>query len=288
MTLWLFTASDLKTFVLPISVFAFFCICSGPPLVSEDTPFSFRIALASAPKVLLWSWTNTLVFDLSNQRRPESVAEDALNKPWRPLPAARITAAQTERLLFLAIPVALMSSYFMGAMEETSYVICMSWMYNDLGGSDHNFLVRNILIAIAYMVWGSGALKVALGGASTLTATTYVWLAVVGVIVFTTIAVQDIKDQEGDRARERRTAPLVLGERVTRLLLATFIVGWSLICPLLWSATLLGVLAYTASGALLGMRIMQGHSKEMDRDSWRLWSYWLVALFALPLGRSVG
>ena len=256
--------------------------------MSEDNPSTFGAALASTPKVLTWTWINTLVFDLSNQRHPQSIAEDTLNKPWRPLPAARITVAQTERLLFLTIPVALMSSYIIGGLEETTYIICGSWMYNDLGGSDHNFLVRDILIAVAYMVWACGALKVALGGTSALASTTYAWLAIVGVIIFTTISVQDLKDQEGDRVRKRHTAPLVLGGRVTRLLLAAFIVSWSFVCPLLWDATLLGLLTYIAFGALLGMRIMQGRSQDKDGDAWKLWSCWLVALFALPLTRNIG
>ena len=42
-----------------------------------------------------------------NRRNPTAVIEDALNKPWRPLPSVRITVSETRRLLLFCLSVVL-------------------------------------------------------------------------------------------------------------------------------------------------------------------------------------
>ena len=69
--------------------------------------------------MLLWTWLNTLVFVLANQRLPDAVTEDALNKPWRPIPAGRITMARTRRLLIVAVPLSYGAVCVLGGKEET-------------------------------------------------------------------------------------------------------------------------------------------------------------------------
>lgn len=71
------------------------------------------------PKVLLWTRLNIVVFDLANQRLPESIIEDQLNKPSRPLAAGRIKATQTRSLLLLTIPLVLATTcFYLGSYEE--------------------------------------------------------------------------------------------------------------------------------------------------------------------------
>ncbi|KIM78588.1 hypothetical protein PILCRDRAFT_11056 [Piloderma croceum F 1598] len=70
-TLFLFTKSDVKTTVIPVSVFA----AAATPLVSFDC----------LPHVIFWVWLHLLQFDVSNQYLDPT--EDALNKPDRPIPS---------------------------------------------------------------------------------------------------------------------------------------------------------------------------------------------------------
>jgi len=55
--------------------------------------------------VIAWNWLNLVVFDLANQRFPDAVKEDALNKPRGPIPAGYITPKQMRQVLLASIPV---------------------------------------------------------------------------------------------------------------------------------------------------------------------------------------
>ena len=285
-TLWLFTASDITTFVFPQTAFGIFSALAGPPLTTNHSP-SLSEILWRIPYVVLWTWLSTLVFGLANQRLSDSVLEDKLNKPWRPLPAGRISQEQTRRLLFFAIPTSLGVIHFsMGPTEEMVLLFCLTWMYNDLGGSDNNFLVRNLIIAVAYTLYGIGALRVACNHPLwTINTNAIVWLIIIGCIIFTTIHIQDLKDMKGDRARDRKTAPLVLGEASTRCFLAFAVSFWSVACSVYWeldhrlSATLL------AFGILVAVRVILFRDMVADRTTWKLWSYWLTSLYVLPLAK---
>jgi len=116
-------------------------------------------------------------------------------------------------------------------MEETLLLLVCTWVYNDVEGSDANSVERNILLAFLYSLYGSGALRVATDsafGASFLNSRGKLWSWVIGFIIFTTMQMQDLKDQEGDRTRNRSTTPLVLGETVARWTIAIPVIFWSL------------------------------------------------------------
>ena len=90
-------------------------------------------------------------------------------------------------------------------------------MYNDLGCAEEHFASRNLVIAAAYTLYGNGALRIACGyKGATVIWRAYAWEAIIAGVIFTTMQVQDLKDQEGDRTRDRRTAPLVLGDSWSR------------------------------------------------------------------------
>ena len=180
---------------------------SGPRLTNNASP-DFLEVLGRLPSVVLWNWLNLLIFDLANQRHPESVLEDTVNKPWRPLPSGRISIAQTRRLLLFALPVVLGINDYLGAWEETVLLFTLTWMYNDLGGGDDGFAVRNLVIAAAFSQYNKGALRVAARMGFSVPPTAWWWLCITSGVIGTTMQIQDLKDQDGDRARNRHTAPL--------------------------------------------------------------------------------
>lgn len=132
--LWLFTESDFFTFVGPDSAFGIFGALAGP-LLLNNTDSALNV-LARAPLVVIFNWSNLLIFDLANQRLPESVEEDRINKPHRPLPSGRMTPRSARRLLLASLPTVFIMSYFLGPWVETSLLFALTWMYNDLGGGD--------------------------------------------------------------------------------------------------------------------------------------------------------
>lgn len=75
-------------------------------------------------------------------------------------------------------------------------LIGLNWMYNDLGGADECYIIRNLIISVAYACYGSGALRITGGGDFVWSSMTYQWIAMASAVIFTLMQVQDLKDQE--------------------------------------------------------------------------------------------
>lgn len=242
--------------------------------------------LARVPWVLLYNWANLLIFDLANQRLPEAVEEDAWNKPWRPLPSGRITVPQTRRLLLASLPVVLVINWSLGVWEETVLLFALTWMYNDLKGGEEDFIVRNLIIGFAFGLYNGGALRIACGIDGCITASGYSWVVLISCVIFTTMQVQDLKDLAGDKARGRRSAPLVLGDAASRWSIAVPVVVWSVLCPLYLKVGPLGYLVTFALGAVIVARIFIWRNIDADRKTWKLWTAWTALLYLLPVIKS--
>ena len=270
--------------ILPVTTFGILSALAELPLGTTYNQDCMTV-LARIPPTLLWVWLNVLVFSISNQRSPESVLEDSINKPWRPIPAGKIDMIQARRLLLGAVVVvpALVVQY-LGAIHETVLCIVGTWMYNDLGGADDHFIIRNLLNSVAYVLYCSGAMRVACGDSLvTSNGQTYHWLCIIGGIIFTTSQVQDLKDQLGDHERNRHTAPLALGNFTSRWIIAFGVLIWSIVCSMYWNLNLLESLIPLSFGVLVAIRVLALRTPTEDRTTYQAWSFWLVILFSLPL-----
>lgn len=191
-TIWLVTRNDLKSIVFPETAFGICSALSGPVLTSNNSPNTISV-LKRAPMVVLWTWINVLIFDLANQRLPNSIIEDSINKAWRPIPSGRLSACQARRLLLVVLPIAIIVTFYIGGMEETIVMNTLEYMYNDLGGADENFVVRNLINAAGFICYSAGATRVALGHDQCfLNDKAYQWLAIIGGIIFSTLQMQDM------------------------------------------------------------------------------------------------
>ena len=227
---------------------------------------------------------NILAFTVANQRLPNSVLEDSINKAWRPLPSGRITQLQARRLLLAILPVTFFLNMSLGGLEVTLTALVLTWMYNDLGGADENYIVRNLINSCGLVSWSAGTTLVACGnGRYALNAMGYNWLAIEAAIIFTTLHVQDLRDQEGDIARGRKTAPIVWGDAATRWTIAIPVIIWSLLCPIIWNLSITGFLVPLIPGGVLALRVMLLRNVAADKITWKLWGIWIASLFILPL-----
>ena len=191
-TIWLVTRNDLKSIVFPETAFGICSALSGPMITSNNSPDADSI-LKRIPLVLLWTWINVLIFDLANQRLPNSIIEDSINKAWRPIPSGRLSPCEARRLLLAVLPVAILVTFYTGGMEETIVMNTLEYMYNDLGGADENFVVRNLINAAGFICYSAGATRVACGhGQHSLNQKAYRWLAIIGGIIFSTLQMQDM------------------------------------------------------------------------------------------------
>ncbi|KAI3339443.1 UbiA prenyltransferase family-domain-containing protein [Ustulina deusta] len=226
-TLYLFTASDFGAVLLPQTLFALFSMFSGQFTVShwqtEPQPALFTRLF----RVVLWIWLQLLVLDLANQRLPDSVAEDTINKPWRPITSGRITAEGARRLLVASIAVTFAASNYLGVTSETLLLFTLNWVYNDLGLANGHWLLRNLMNALGITTIGAGATRVACNDLTFMTAPATRWWLLCGGMLMTTIHAQDMYDQQGDAVRGRSTAPLVLGDGVARWTVGAGVLFWS-------------------------------------------------------------
>jgi len=115
-----------------------FSALAGPSLTTNEAPDLLHI-MSRVPLVCLWNWLNLVVFNIANQRLPDSVLEDQINKPWRPIPTGRLSSDEARKLLLYILPFSLIMINFIGAFEEALWMIALTWMYNDLGGADVGF-----------------------------------------------------------------------------------------------------------------------------------------------------
>lgn len=282
-TIWLITRNDLKSIVLPETAFGIFSALAGPLLTTNENPNTVDVLLR-LPSVVLWNWLNVLLFDIANQRLPASILEDSVNKPWRALPSGRITEREARWMLLTLIPITFLATLWLGGISETVVMMVLTWMYNDLGGADELYVVRNLINALGFMCYSSGATTVAAGfGRHSLTLDAYVWIAIVGGIVFSTLSMQDLPDVEGDAARGRSTAPLLHGDAIARWTIAMPVLAWSVICPWFWDLSWSGYAISIIVGNLLALRILFLRSIIADRGSWNLWCFWTIILYTLPL-----
>lgn len=282
-TIWLFTLNDLKSIVFPETAFGIFSALSGPILTTNGNPEPLAI-LSRFPVVLLWCWINVLIFDVANQRLPTSVVEDSVNKPWRPLPSGRLTLSQARRFLLVILPIGFIATMYLGGLEETVAMMVLTWMYNDLGGADESYVVRNLINAFGFVCYSSGATLVACGrGRSSFLPVTYQWLGIIGAIVFTTLQMQDMADQEGDRARNRGTVPLVLGDWPARWTIAIPVMFWSVACPAFWELDPYAYVVPAICGATVTLRLLMLRNVDSDKITWKLWNIWITSLYLLPL-----
>lgn len=165
----------------------------------------------------------------------------------------------------------------------------LTWIYNDLGAADENFLVRHVNNALGFITFSAGATQVACGFPThALNMTAYKWLSVIAAVITFTIQFQDMEDQEGDLMRNRRTLPIVLGDSLTRWVNAGVIISFSFIAPAFWRLGVLGYVSPVTLGVLIAGRTTMLKGVVADRQTFRLWCVWLIGLYLLPLIKRQG
>jgi len=281
-SLWLFTFSDLKTIVVPKTLFGIVTLLSGRSMMKDPRPKTSTI-IGCIPFIILWNWLNLLPLDMSNQHDVKSTIEDKVNKPWRPIPAGRLTVQETRALMFGSYVVAMFASLYLGGFSECVALIVEGWIYNVLEGANQSLWARNILNAVGYMTFASGAAKVACAQSGTqLRGDSSMWLILLSGVISTTIQFQDLYDQKGDAIRGRRTIPLIAGDRVARLTVTISIAIWSWVCPAFWGLKFLSFILPIALGAIIIFRLFRYRSVDEDKKSFMIWNAWVMSLYFLP------
>ncbi|KAK4675041.1 hypothetical protein QC764_501840 [Podospora pseudoanserina] len=279
---WGFVENDFLTFAVPNTIFGIIGAAAGSSagLVTGPDPSPVDI-LKRCPTVLLFNAYNLLIFDLANQRSPESIAEDRENKPWRPIPSGKITPEKTRQALLCLLPVALWLNYSFNVWNEGLLIQLLTWYYNDLRAGDSVF--RDAILATSYGLFNLASLRLAIGPHNSVTHRGHTWTALISAVILTTIHIQDIKDQEGDRQRSRKTVPLLFGDGVARLALAFCVLFWSCACASFWQLTWRSYALPVGLSGFIAWRVLTKREAREDARTWRLWCLWHSMLYAGPL-----
>lgn len=115
---------------------------------------------ARLPHVLGWIWLLLLQFCASNQSL--SPNEDAINKPWRPIPAQRISVTATKWLRWILFPVCLVQSVAYGVVLPALAVNASILLYDTMK-LDVHWITRNVCNGLAYVGFTFGAAHIACG-----------------------------------------------------------------------------------------------------------------------------
>ena len=299
-SIWLFTYSDLKTIIATSFGFGLLTSLGASAFGINPAP-AWSMCFQRVPVVLLWAWLNLLPFTIDNQRQPDAIMEDSINKPWRTMPLRLMTPEHAQVVMFIFYFLALATSIRIGGLLQCATLIALGFWYNDARGADVSFVIRNLINGLGFMCFTSGALHVALSPSqwqafARLDGQGLPWLAIIGAIVFTTVQTQDLYDQAGDSARGRKTLPLVIGDASARWVTAAWMVLWGVLSPsywgwlqggnsgvLFWSGAYMAVLA-----CIIAVRVLIFRSVPSDKRSFLLWNLWLVSQYGLPLCVSLG
>jgi 4-hydroxybenzoate polyprenyltransferase len=283
-TFWLFTVSDHVPLVYPMTMTGLSNLFSGTTLNAKNVGAPpIHSILLQFPQVIFWVWINFLVFCIGNQRLPISVSEDAINKPWRPVLSGRITCRQATLLwVSLHVVVLLSGHLYFGTTPYTVSLLVLGWLYNDMEGGGYPFS-RNLINACAVVMFALGATTVAFSGLPfVLNEKGYQWHWMIGVIVFTTLQVQDLCDQEGDRDRGRHTIPIIFGDQFARWTVVIPILFWSFVAPSFWASPYYVYVGPAGIGGVICWRTLSMKDPVMDRRTYKLWGVWLACLLVLP------
>lgn len=160
-TLFLFTSDQVLDTVIPGTIFGTFAAIAGPTL---DLPAQSPVEIVQRlPVVWSWLWLMILQFCLQNQRHTNSIEEDAINKPWRPIPSGRIAQHNAALLLIGTYIVSGIISYHLDVLAIYLVWTALGTAYNDFGGGDHSGMSRNVFCGALFSCTFGGALSISLG-----------------------------------------------------------------------------------------------------------------------------
>ncbi|KAJ4480949.1 UbiA prenyltransferase family [Lentinula aciculospora] len=253
-TLYLFNKADMKTIVGPCIIFAL-------ALAKNRSWTSSLLAV-------FWLWIVLLQVTLTNQTVGNSPAEDAINKPNRPIPSGRISHKTARALRWIMLPIDLIISVKMGAFPAATGISILTALYNE-GGLDEHWFTKNGCCAFFY-----GAFEYA--NTPTLSINQLAGIICSGLIAWTTIHAQDFRDDEGDRLRNRKTFTLLYPE-LSRLTIPVALIGWSL-ALFYFSQVRIVAKAVTLMLAIwVGFRFYALRDTQNDKWSYDMYDVWLVA-----------
>jgi len=270
-TIVLFTWSDFKTIFFPVIAFA----CAAAPLYCAS----------HFVRCSMWIWLHQLMCNVSNQARAKQ--EDAINKPWRPLPSERIMESDALILRWITTIICVLwsSMYGRDMIAATLGLIITTYLYDDVGMASHYF-GKSLCNIGGYMAFEVGATRL-MGEVPQLDDVSWSAIILSCTLIFTTIHAQDFSDIEGDAVYGRVTLP-IWAPKLSRILTLIGMIAWSVFLCWYWQiGRVIGAL-FVCLGSWVGIRYFVWRSPKADTTSYVVYNIWLLCAHALPVNRRKG
>lgn len=206
--LWKFINNDIWDTILP-SLLAFFTAWLYSVHSWKDLPQHLILSLIYA---CLYIYT----FCLSNQIN--SVEEDRINKPYRPLPTGLVSRRSTIHRIIAYNIIYLVIAYLLGIFWISIGWQIVSCLLNIWGWSNH-WITKNLFgMTIGTFLLLSAQWAIASPGEG-ISLNTYLYFTFISLWAGASLPIQDLRDEEGDRKMGRKTLTIALGNRNGRLLM---------------------------------------------------------------------
>ncbi|MCH6160874.1 UbiA family prenyltransferase [Streptomyces marispadix] len=267
-----FNSNDLWSTVVPAS-----CFVTAAVRNAGLGPYDAALTLVGA---VAYFWLFIYGSSLINQIT--GVEEDRLNKPFRPLVTGDSSMRGAKRrlagvhILFPAL------GLLLGVVEWALLWQLLFMLHYAWGGHRHWF-AKNLLIALGVVSQLAAAWQMV----TPITTAVWHWVLTMSAMTFLIIGVQDLRDVEGDRTLNRRTMPIVLGDRLSRGYFAASFVAllpvthYVMVAPAgshWWTVAIDVVLA--SLSLVLAARVLLLRTPAQDHRTQRFVEWWYTFVLA--------
>lgn len=210
---WRFIKNDIWATIIPgllVSISA----------LSHVQPEPLNIA-ASIVKSIVFFILYVYTFTLVNQINSEE--EDQINKPYRPLPRHLISVSSVKKRILISFIVFILVGFLLQITQWVLLWIIVNLFHNILG---HKHWFTKNLISMSFGIFamiGAGWEIVYPMGRSEL-----IWSILVSFTFGCLGVIQDLRDIDGDRESGRKTLPIAIGYKKSRIV-SIILVGISII-----------------------------------------------------------
>lgn len=189
--------------------------------------------------------------------------------------------------MLVLYPIAVALSSGLGGFWQSVILLCLGVWYNDLGGADVHYAIRNLINAGGFISYASGAMEVALKKPLQPNKIMLSWFGLIILVVFSSVHSQDLPDQVGDRLCGRNSVPLALGDSFARWSIVASVSAFSVLCPLFWDSALWVTSVVMFLGAVVCARTTLKRTTWADKKTFRFWNLWMAIIYSLPFVKSL-
>jgi 4-hydroxybenzoate polyprenyltransferase len=269
---WRFINHDCWTTIIPASLFV---LAAAVHSSAAPTVLVIRAILG-----LLYFYLFIYGFTLTNQLA--GMAEDRINKPFRPLVAGHCTRQSALRRAAVVLVAFPLLGWALGVAGWAVLWEAVFLLHN-CAGLARNWLAKDLIMGVGVFSQLAAAWQMI----TPLTAPVLHWVITLAVAITLLIPLQDLRDVRGDLAVGRRTFPVWAGERAARAYLA---VGFTML-PVAVHVLLLGPsrarwVAWPVDGLLavlnltVAVRVLLLRTPEKDHKTYRIFELWYSILLA--------